>query len=253
MTFLAAHEMKETSSATPSASLFIKTEEQERVAEAQRGSTIAFEWLVEKYERRIFRLAQNITHNHEDAEDVMQNALVKAFRKLTSFRGDSSFYTWLVRITVNEALMGIRRRRRNEVSMDDSGEQDGLLLRDEIEDWGPSPEQSYSRTELQDILAEAIGGLGPGYRIVFQLRDVEGFSTRETAQALSLSSTAVKSRLQRGRLQLRRSLNKYFGSKGHKNAANLAVGQCAMRAALRQAVGNPGQFVRELELERATN
>lgn len=222
--FLAAHEMKEASLATPSRSSLIETSVQDLVAQAQSGSTMAFERLVERYERRIFRLAQNITHNREDAEDVMQNALVKAFRKLPTFRGDSSFYTWLVRITVNEALMGIRRRRWNEVSMDDSGESDAPLLRDEIEDWGPSPEQSYSQTELQEILAKTIRRLDPGYRIVFQLRDVEGFSTRETAHTLSLSSAAVKSRLQRARLQLRRSLNRYFGANGRRNSTNLAVG-----------------------------
>jgi RNA polymerase sigma-70 factor, ECF subfamily len=223
MTFLAACEPKHTALAPVPVCTFKETTEQELVAEAQAGSTIAFERLIEKYERRIFRLAQNITRNREDAEDVMQNALVKAFRKLPTFRGDSSFYTWLVRITVNEGLMGIRRRRWNEVSMDDSGESDGPLLRDEIEDWGPSPEQRYSETELQDILTKAIRALGPGYRTVFQLRDVESFSTRETARALSLSPTAVKTRLRRARLQLRRSLNKYFGSSSHKNTANLVV------------------------------
>jgi RNA polymerase sigma-70 factor, ECF subfamily len=223
MTFLAAFEPKHTALAPVAVCTFKETTEQQLVAEAQAGSTIAFERLIEKYERRIFRLAQNITRNREDAEDVMQNALVKAFTKLPTFRGDSSFYTWLVRITVNEGLMGIRRRRWNEVSMDDSGESDGPLLRDEIEDWGPSPEQRYSERELQDILAKAIRALGPGYRIVFQLRDVESFSTRETAQALSLSPTAVKTRLRRARLQLRRSLNKYFGASGHKNTAHLAA------------------------------
>jgi RNA polymerase sigma-70 factor, ECF subfamily len=227
MTFLAAHGMKETSLATPSASSFIETTEQELVAQARSGSTMAFEQLVEEYERRIFRLAQSITRNQEDAEDVMQNALVKAFRKLPTFRGDSSFYTWLVRITVNEALMGIRRRRWNEVSTDDSSESDGFLPRDEIEDWGPSPEQTYSQTELRDILATTIGALDSGYRSVFQLRHIEGFSTRETAQALSLSSTAVKTRLQRARLQLRRSLNRYFRANARKNAANFAVGDRA--------------------------
>lgn len=224
MTFLAAYEMKETSRATPFASAFIETTEQELVAEAQRGSAVAFERLVEKFERRIFRLAQNITHNHEDAEDVMQNALVKAFRKLSTFRGDSSFYTWLVRITVNEALMGIRRRRRNEVSMDDSDESVGVPHNDEIKDWGPNPEQRYSQTELQYILATTVGALSPGYRIVFQLRDVEGLSTRETAEALSLSLVAVKTRLQRARLQLRKSLNRYFGADAGRKTFHLEPG-----------------------------
>jgi RNA polymerase sigma-70 factor, ECF subfamily len=221
MNFLATQETKETAFARAPA--FIEVDERELVAQAQAGSMSAFERLVEKYERRIFRLAQNITRNREDAEDVMQNALVKAFRKLSAFRGDSSFYTWLVSITVNEALMGVRRRRWNVVSMDDPDKSNYSLLRDEIEDWGPNPEQRYSQTELQEILGRTIGALSPGYRIVFQLRDIESFSTRETAQALSLSSTAVKSRLQRARLQLRKSLNRYFGANARQNAVNLAA------------------------------
>jgi RNA polymerase sigma-70 factor, ECF subfamily len=220
MTLLVVREMKETSLATPSASSLIETDERKLVAEAQRGSTLAFERLVEKYEPRISRLARNIARNYEDAEDVMQNAFVKAFRKLSAFRGDSSFYTWLVRITVNEALMGIRRRRRSEVLMDGSGESGAFLLPDEIEDSAPSPEQSYSQTELHGILAEAIRALGSGYRIVFQLREVECLSTRETAQTLAVSSTAVKSRLQRARLQLRRSLNRYFRADIRRIPAN---------------------------------
>lgn len=201
-----------------------EVDERELVSQAQAGSTIAFERLVEKYERRIFRLAQNITRNREDAEDVMQNALVKAFRKLWTFQGNSSFYTWLVRITVNEALMTLRRRRWNVLSIDDSEEPDEPVRQSEIEDWGPSPEQRYSQTELQEILTKTIGALGPGYRIVFQLRDIENLSTSETAQALSLSSTAVKSRLRRARLQLRRSLNRYFGLGGRKGASDILIG-----------------------------
>lgn len=220
----AIYQMEKTSVATLSAFPFIEMDEQTLVAQAQAGSRIAFERLVEKYERRIFRLAQNITRNREDAEDVMQNALVKAFRKLSTFQGDSSFYTWLVRITVNEALMTLRRRRWNVVSVDESDESDGPVHRSDIEDWGPSPEQRYSQTELQEILAKTIGALGPGYRIVFQLRDIENLSTSETAQALSLSSTAVKSRLRRARLQLRRSLNRYFGPGSRKSAVDILIG-----------------------------
>jgi RNA polymerase sigma-70 factor (ECF subfamily) len=168
---------------------------------------------VNHYERKVFRLAQNITRNNEDAEDVVQNAFVKAFQNLPGFRGHSRFYTWLVRITVNEALMNIRRRPcRKEVSIDESKETDDSCVPLEIEDWGPNPEQHYSKRELQQILATTINELKPGYRTVFQLRDVDGFSTEETAQALALSSSAVKTRLRRARMTLRTSLNKYFRS-----------------------------------------
>lgn len=197
--------------------------EHDLITQAKAGSQDAFERLVERYERRIFRLAENITRNRQDAEDVMQNALVKAFLNLSGFREDSRFYTWLVRITVNEALMDIRRRRLNEVSMDDSAEPDGPLLRDELEDWGPSPEQHYSQHQMQTILSTTIRTLSPGDRMVFQLRDIEGLSTEETAQALGLSSSAVKSRLQRARLRLRRYLNRYFGPRARGGFESLLI------------------------------
>jgi RNA polymerase sigma-70 factor, ECF subfamily len=180
------------------------------VAEAKGGSVAAFEQLVGLYEWRVFRLAQSITHNREDAEEVMQNVFVKVFRKLPEFRGDSRFYTWLVRITINEALMRMRRHRFNEVSIDDAVETENARLPRQLEDWGSNPEQRYSEQELQSILATTIGQLTPGYRTVFQLRDVEGLSTEETAQALALSRAAVKTRLQRARFRLRESLNKRF-------------------------------------------
>jgi len=186
-------------------------DEQEVLARAKSRSSAAFDELVTHYGRRVFRLAQNITRNNEDAEDVVQNAFLKAFQNLPGFRGDSRFYTWLVRITVNEALMKIRRRsRHSEVAIDESKETAGSCVPLEIEDWGPNPEQRYSQQELQQILATTINGLQPGYRTVFQLRDVVGLSTEETAQALALTSSAVKTRLQRARLTLRNSLNKYF-------------------------------------------
>ena len=188
----------------------VEINEEKLVWEAKGGSVVAFEQLVGRYERRVFRLAQSIAHNREDAEEITQNAFVNVFRHLPQFQGDSRFYTWLVRITVNEALMMLRRHRFNEVSIDDSVETENSRLPRQLEDWGSNPEQHYSDQELQRILATTIGHLTPGYRAVFQLRDVEGLSTDETAQALALSPAAVKARLQRARFRLRESLNKYF-------------------------------------------
>jgi RNA polymerase sigma-70 factor (ECF subfamily) len=197
----------------PSTGALTEWDEHDVVARAKGGSETAFDDLVKHYERRVFRLAQNITRNYEDAEDVVQNAFVKAFQNLSDFRGDSRFYTWLVRIAVNEALMKIRRRScHKEVSIDESKETDDSCIPLEIEDWGPNPEQHYSQQELQQILATTISELKSQYRIVFQLRDVDGLSTEETAQALALSSSAVKTRLQRARITLRNSLDKYFRS-----------------------------------------
>lgn len=180
------------------------------IAQARDGSSAAVEQLVGRYERRLFRLAQNVVGNHEDAEEVVQNAFVKAFHNLAAFRGDSRFYTWLVRIAVNEALMKIRKRRFLEISIDAPNEAEDHLIVRELQDWGPNPEQRYSQEELRRILGTTISELAPGYRIVFQLRDVEGFSTEETARVLALSYTAVKTRLRRARLQLRHLMDAYF-------------------------------------------
>jgi RNA polymerase sigma-70 factor (ECF subfamily) len=180
------------------------------VAAAKSGDTNAFESLVNRYERKIFRLAMNVTQNREDAEDVMQEAFLKAYTHLQDFQGDSRFYTWLVRITVNEGLMKLRKRRPGQISIDEKLEtEDDLVIR-ELEDWGPSPEDRFAQTQMREILDGAIKELEEEYRIVFQLRDVEQFSTEETAEVLGLSVPAVKSRLLRARLRLRQKLNRYF-------------------------------------------
>jgi RNA polymerase sigma-70 factor (ECF subfamily) len=180
------------------------------VAAAKRGDMAAFEALVDRYEQKIFRLAMNITQNREDAEDVMQDAFLKSYAHLGEFHGDSRFYTWLVRIAVNEGLMRLRKRRPGQVSIDEQLEtEDDLVIR-ELEDWGPSPEQQFAQTELREILDSVIASLDEEYRIVFQLRDVEQLSTEETAALLKLSVPAVKSRLLRARLKLRQKLNRYF-------------------------------------------
>jgi RNA polymerase sigma-70 factor (ECF subfamily) len=177
------------------------------VAQAQRGSIAAFEQLVERYEARVLRRARQIAYSREDAEEIMQDAFVKAFKNLSQFRGDSRFYTWLVRITINEALMKLRTRRPGMVSIDDpvASEEDRTPPR-QIEDSGPTPEQRYSQRELRDILSTTISQLAPRYRVVFHLRDVHGFSTKQTARVLAVSQAVVKSRLIRARQKLRGSL-----------------------------------------------
>ena len=164
-----------------------------------------------RYDRNVFRIAQHITQNREDAEDVVQDAFLKAYQNLGQFQGQSKFYTWLVRIAVNEALMRLRRRRpERTVSIDEDVKTEEDSMPREIADWTPNPEQLYTQSELKDILGKTIQGLPPSFRTVFVLRDVEGLSTEETASALELSVPAVKSRLLRARLQLRERLNKYF-------------------------------------------
>jgi RNA polymerase sigma-70 factor, ECF subfamily len=194
----------------PVASTVAGNDEAQLVSAAKAGDVAAFDELINRYERKIFRLGMNITQNREDAEDVMQEAFLKSFQNLDRFQGNSRFYTWLVRIAINEALMKLRKRRPNQVSLDEPIlENEDSVFRD-VEDWGPSPEQRFAQTELNEILTHVIGELEPLYRVVFLLRDVEGISTEETAQMLDISVAAVKSRLLRARLQLRQKLNTYF-------------------------------------------
>src|SRR5215470_7020997 len=192
------------------------SEELKLVQAAKKGDDSAFEELVRRYDRNVFRIAQHITQNREDAEDVVQEAFLKAYGNLARFQEQSKFYTWLVRIAVNEALMRLRKRRTGTgrtVSIDEDIETEDDAIPREIADWSPNPEQMYSQAELKDILSRNIQGLPASFRTVFVLRDVEGLSTEETAEALQLSVPAVKSRLLRARLQLRERLNRYFKKK----------------------------------------
>src|SRR6266700_1028527 len=127
------------------------------VERVRGGDVSAYDELVRKYDRQVFRIAQHITQNREDAEDVMQDAFLKAYEKLDQFQGNSKFYTWLVRIAVNESLMRLRRRRTSKtVSMDqDVQTEEGSIPRDFAE-WRPNPEQEYNQAELADILRKTI-------------------------------------------------------------------------------------------------
>jgi len=190
-------------------------EESALVTQAREGDTAAFAELVRRYEGKIFRLAQHITQNREDAEDVLQESFMKAYEHLEQFKGDSKFYTWIVRIAVNQALMKLRRRKTDKsVSIDETIDTGEDTVVREIAAWGEDPEQSFSREELGGILDNAIESLEPLYRSVFVLRDIEELSTEETAEALGLSVPAVKSRLLRARLQLREKLTRFFKRKG---------------------------------------
>ena len=185
------------------------------VAQARQGDAKAFSELLRRYEGKIFRLALHITQNREDAEDVLQETFLKAYEHLDQFQGQSKFYTWIVRIAVNQALMKLRKRKSDRsVSLDETIDTGEDTVAREIAAWDENPEQRYSREEINGILGSAIDGLAPIYRAVFVLRDVDELSTEETAEALSLSVPAVKSRLLRARLQLRDKLTRYFKRKG---------------------------------------
>lgn len=193
----------------------VAVEESVLVEQARGGDLAAFGELVRRYERRVYRTARHIVQNDEDAEDVLQEAMLKAFEHLDSFQGNSRFYTWLVRIAVNESLMKLRKRKSDRtVSLDESIETDEEPIVREIAVWEDNPEQRYSQAELREILDKAIDSLKPIFRTVFILRDVEELSTEETAEVLGLSIAAVKSRLLRARLQLRERLTRTFKRKG---------------------------------------
>jgi len=176
------------------------------------GNAAAFEELVKRYDTKLFRIAQHITHNREDAQDAVQEAFLKVFRKLTQFQENSKFSTWLTRITVNESLMKLRKQRHNkEFSIDNNFESEDHSLTSELADWARNPEELYRGFELRNILRSELQELQPGLRVVFVLRDTEGLSTEETAEVLESTPVAVKARLWRARLKLRERLSKYFG------------------------------------------
>lgn len=192
----------------------VPEDELELVRLAQAGDLAAFETIVQLYERRIFRLAQHMMGNTADAEDVLQETFLKVHSKLHQFQHQSRLYTWIVRIAVNQALMKLRQRRGNIISLDEEiPTEEGPVAR-EYADWHPNPEQQYQSSELAAILQRGLESLSLPYRLVFQLRDVEELSTSETAEALGLTESAVKSRLLRARLQLRERLSKHFRVEG---------------------------------------
>lgn len=178
----------------------------ELVRRARRGDGRAFGKLVVRYQGKIYRLARRMTETDEDAEDVLQEAFVKAYKSLGTFEGKSKFSTWLYRITVNLALMKLRKRKIDAVSMDvPVTTEEGSAPR-EFENGRPDPLQRMVDQESRDVLDKAIAGLPAGYRAVFVLRHVEELSTEETARILGISVAAVKSRLHRTRILLREQL-----------------------------------------------
>ena len=186
------------------------------------GDVAAFEQLVKRYDRKLLRIAQSVTHNREDSQDAVQEAFLKAYQNLAAFREDSKFSTWLIRITVNQSLMKLRKQRASkEASLDDDFESEGDMLPIEVTDWAPTPEQLFWASELRAILIKCLEELSPILRTVFVLRDIEGLTIDQTVEVLNVSETAVKARLWRARLQLREGLTKYFSERAHPARAQL--------------------------------
>jgi len=191
-----------------------KTTEDFSLAALRSGDRAEFARLVEAYSGVIYRLGMRMLGDPQDAEDVLQETFIKAFRHLGGFDGRSSLSTWLYRIATNEALMMIRRRKHPSVSIDEPVETESETEEPvQIVDWCCLPETEMMSSEARAYMDKAVDQLSPTLRAVFLLRDIEGLSTEETSQVLDLSEAAVKTRLSRARMRLRELLSGYFGER----------------------------------------
>src|SRR3989338_3735664 len=182
----------------------------------RREDPEAAEQLVATYGDRVYRLALRLTSNEQDAEEVVQDALWTAARKIHTFKGESAFGSWLYRITANAAYQKLRSRqsKRNEVSWEDllPAFDDLGKHADPVGDWSGKVEEPALQTELRTVLTTAIAELPLDYKTAFLMHDVEGLSNPEIAEALGISLPAVKSRVHRSRLFLRQRLSRYLGT-----------------------------------------
>jgi RNA polymerase sigma-70 factor (ECF subfamily) len=186
----------------------IDSKEAELIKRVCEGDPAAFEELVRPYERLIYVTAISVLRNQADAEEVAQEAVLKAFSKLASFRAECRFSTWLVQITYNEARMKIRKDHRHLYESLDEQKQDpdGDYWPKDFADWRPIPSEIFERNEARQVLENAINSLGPTYRDVVVLRDVQNLSITDTATVLGIPKSSVKTRLHRARLMLRDAL-----------------------------------------------
>jgi RNA polymerase sigma-70 factor (ECF subfamily) len=174
----------------------------------------AFALLVDQNSDHIYRLALKLTGDSQDAEDVVQETFIKAYNNIESFEGRSKVSTWLYRIATNEALMMLRKRKDGITHIDEGVEtDDGEIMPIQIVDWCCLPEKEIMTEETRRVLQEAALQLSDSNRAAFLLRDVEGLSTQEAAEALDISESALKVRLMRARMQLREELSDYFASR----------------------------------------
>jgi RNA polymerase sigma-70 factor (ECF subfamily) len=184
-----------------------KREESEIVDSILSGNTDLFHDLVRPYECTVFAMAFALVKNEEDAEDVTQEAFLKALRNLNSWRGEARFSTWLIGIALNEARARLRRENRLAVeSIDDAGDENRRVLPELLRDWREVPSEVLERLEVRRLLQEAVGDLPLIYREVFLLRDVQELSISEAAEALCISAASVKVRLHRARMMLQKQL-----------------------------------------------
>ncbi|SRR6266496_881461 len=181
-----------------------QSSEEELVRRVQGGEHDLFYELIRPYERRLYSAAFSILRNESDAEDVAQEAVLKALKHIRQFRSDARFSTWLIQITVNEARMWRRKGHAHIIEpIADRQDEEGNYTPRDFADWREVPSEALERTEVRQMLAEALASLGQIYREVFVLRDMQQLSIEETAKALGISTASVKTRLLRARLMLR--------------------------------------------------
>jgi RNA polymerase sigma-70 factor, ECF subfamily len=189
-----------------------KSNEEMLIRRIRDGEHELFYELIRPYERRVYATAFAITRNESDAEDVAQEAMLKAFRHLAQFRSEARFSTWLIQITVNEARMRKRKERSGMLEpITEYQDEEGNYTPRDFADWREIPSETLERTEIRQKLAEALAELGQKYREVFVLRDMQQLSIEQTAKTLNISAAAVKTRLLRARLMLRDLLSPGLG------------------------------------------
>ncbi len=193
-----------------------KRSDEALVTATKRGEAQAFEELVLRHRQKVLAVAQRITNNREDAEDVAQESLTKAFLHLDAFQEKSRFSTWLTRIAMNEAFMLIRRRRGFLEVLPENPDDSTKSGLEAFVDHSPNPEESCWRRERTELLTEAINCLGPTIRTTVLLRDMEERSVKETAQVLGVSIATVKARVFQGRRKLRRTVNSVLLPRFHE-------------------------------------
>jgi RNA polymerase sigma-70 factor, ECF subfamily len=182
-------------------------DEAQMIAAILAGDRELYHRLIQPYELSVYRIALSFVRNETEAEDVAQEAFLKAFRDLTTFRGESKFSTWLISITLNEARRRLRRQSTVRMeSLDESPEEGGKISPALLRDWREIPSEALERSELRALLQKAIEELAPIYREVLVLRDIEELSIEETASALAISISSVKVRLHRARIMLQKEL-----------------------------------------------
>lgn len=190
----------------------ISDEDAALVKASQAGDGAAFEQLVSRYDRKLFRIAQHIVHNADDAQDVVQECFIKVFQNIRRFQAQSKFSTWLYRIVVNQSLMAVRKHKTKPALVDlliESDEEENQPPMD-FSDWRPNPEEQCTESELRELLTRLLQELRPALRVVFIMHDIEGQPLQEVADALHLSLSAVKTRSLRARLHLREQLTIHF-------------------------------------------